>query len=369
MAREKSTAIAQNGGSMTQTDAKLLATAEYIWLDGARPTRQLRSKTRMLGLETVDSLKDFPEWGFDGSSTWQAHGSYSDCILKPAYFCRNPLRKTPGNHYLVVCEVYESDGKPHQTNTRHELAELLRKAEGQNPWIGFEQEYTLFDYTRPLGWPDKGGFPEPQGPFYCGLGSNRVFGRDIIEEHMEACRQANIAFFGINAEVMPGQWEFQVGYRGIENEKCDPLTIADQTWLARYLLIRVAEEYNVIVSFSNKPMDGDWNGAGMHTNFSTKDTRDKTKGLDTISASIERLKKNHNNHIRAYGYGLDERLTGLHETCHIGQFKSGVSDRGASVRVPLTVSNEGCGYFEDRRPGANADPYEVASRLVETVCL
>ncbi len=348
---------------------ELLATADYLWLDGATPTNELRAKTRILTTAKINGIDDFPEWGFDGSSTWQAHGSHSDCVLAPVYYCKNPMRTTPGNHYLVMCEVNNSDHTPHTTNARDELRQLMRQTEAADPWIGFEQEYTFFDYTRPLGWPDRGGFPESQGPFYCGVGSGRVFGRDIVEEHMELCRQANLAFYGINAEVMPAQWEFQVGYRGVENEQCDPLTMSDQMWIARYLLRRVAENYDVIVSFDNKPMPGDWNGAGMHTNFSTKATRNKADGIEAIHKAVNNLRENHNKHIRDYGADLESRLTGLHETCHIGQFKSGVSDRGASIRIPLQTSEKGYGYFEDRRPGANADPYRISSRLVETVCL
>ena len=347
-----------------------LATAEYIWLDGARPTQELRSKTRVLASGSVNSIEDLPQWGFDGSSTWQAHGSYSDCLLKPVSYCLNPLRKIKGNHYLVICEVYDpDDDTPHTTNSRYQLRQLIDKVGDQDPWVGFEQEYTLFDYTRPLGWPDRGGFPEPQGPFYCGLGLNRVFGREIVEKHLELCNEAGLNLYGINAEVMPGQWEFQVGYRGVDGERSDPLTISDHMWISRYLLTRVAEEFSVRVSFSNKPMPGDWNGAGMHTNFSTRGTRSKGDGMKAIEAAVEKLRENHSKHIRDYGNGLEERLTGLHETCHIGQFKAGVSNRGASIRIPLETSKKGYGYFEDRRPGANADPYRVSARLVETVCL
>ncbi len=357
-----------NGRSMNGGLPRL-ATAEYLWLDGAFPTSDLRSKSRVLPIEDCSSLEDFPEWGFDGSSTWQAFGSHSDCILKPVYYCMNPLRTTPGNHYLVMCEVYESDRDPHSTNSRSKLRGLMDKASKTNPWIGFEQEYTLFEHTRPLGWPNKGGFPGPQGPFYCGVGANHVFGRQIVEAHLDVCQQAGLAIYGVNAEVMPGQWEFQVGYRGVDGEACDPLTMSDQLWVARYLLNMVAEKHSVIVSLSNKPMPGDWNGAGMHTNFSTSQTRDKNKGLECIHDAVGHLSKRHGEHIKDYGAGLSERLTGLHETCHIGQFKSGVSDRGASIRIPLNTSEQGFGYFEDRRPGANADPYKVSSRLVETVCL
>ncbi len=349
--------------------SKMLVTAEYIWLDGTSPTQELRSKSRILSVESVDSIDVFPIWGFDGSSTQQATSADSDCELKPVSFYCNPLHKSADNYYLVLCEVLNPDGTPHKTNTRCNLQEILDKEKrGSNPWIGFEQEYTLFAETRPLGWPHR-GFPGPQGPFYCGIGASRVFGRNIAESHMGLCRQAGLSIFGINAEVMPGQWEYQIGYRGIKEEHCGPLQMSDHAWVARYLLKRVGEKYDVIVSFDNKPVSGDWNGAGMHTNFSTEATRHQKTGLKAIYQAVEKLKKNHMEHIKDYGHGLEKRLTGTHETSYINQFKSGVSDRGASIRIPLQTSKDGHGHFEDRRPGANADPYLVSSRLVETVCL
>ncbi len=339
--------------------------AEYLWLDGAKPTQQLRSKTRVLEYSENYTLTDFPQWGFDGSSTGQATGDNSDCELKPVSFIADPIRGT-GN-YLVMCEVFTADGEVHPTNTRAELRSLMEKSKDQDPFIGFEQEYTFMKGNTPLGWP-RDGYPAPQGPFYCGVGAKNVFGREIVEDHLEACSEAGISIYGINAEVMPGQWEFQIGYRSIEGEAADPLTIADHTWYARYILHRIAEEYGVAVSFENKPVKGDWNGAGMHTNFSTKDMRDPSKGMITIESAIQKLGENHEKHIAAYGFGLNERLTGEHETCDINTFKFGVSDRGASIRIPMSTSQQGYGYFEDRRPGANSDPYQVGSRLLET-CL
>ena len=353
-----------------QHKRKKLNYVEYVWLDGASPTQELRSKVRMLHHKEDRTLDSFPEWSFDGSSTWQALGRNSDCILKPVFFTGDPLRE--GDHYIALCEVFNADNTSHPTNKRTELRELMEKAKSTDPYIGFEQEYTLFtgeleSEKWPMGWP-KGGYPSPQGPFYCGIGAGRVYGRQIIEEHAIACEQAELNIYGINAEVMPSQWEFQVGYRG-ENEPSDPLTMSDHLWIARYLLQRIAEKYGVSVSFSNKPIKGDWNGAGMHTNFSTKATRDKKRGLEAIKTAVKSLENSHQLHIKSYGSGLEDRLTGLHETCHINEFKSGVSNRGASIRIPVSTHQQGCGYFEDRRPGANADPYVVSSHLVESVCL
>lgn len=340
--------------------------AEYIWLDGAVPTRYVRSKSRALKLGKNPSIKDFPEWSFDGSSTQQATGHDSDCILKPVSFFRDPVRGE-GN-YLVMAEVYNPDGRtPHESNSRAQLRAVLDAgAASYEPWAGFEQEYTLFRKRTPLGWPEH-GYPGPQGPYYCGVGAEDIYGRDVAETHAEMCLEAGLMYCGMNAEVMPGQWEFQIGYRGDKSENPGVLEMADQTWVARWLLYRVGEEFGVTVSLDNKPVKGDWNGAGMHTNFSTKEMREKG-GMAAITAATEALSKKHAEHIALYGANLHERLTGLHETCDINTFKVGSGDRGCSIRIPRPVTISGHGYFEDRRPGANADPYLVAARLCTSVC-
>ena len=340
--------------------------AEYIWLDGAVPTRYLRSKARVVSFKGQPKLEDFPEWSFDGSSTNQAVGDDSDCLLQPVCFVSDPVRGD-GN-FLVMCEVMNPDGTPHESNSRAQLREVLDAgAAKQQPWMGFEQEYTLFKNRTPLGWPEH-GYPGPQGPYYCGVGSEEIFGREIAEAHAELCLQTELMFYGINAEVMPGQWEFQTGFRGDENEPADALKICDHTWIARWLLYRVAEEFDISVSLENKPVKGDWNGAGMHTNVSTNDTRDKAKGAAAIKAATDALETKHAEHIALYGAGLGERLTGDHETCDINTFKVGDADRGCSIRIPAPVAAKGYGYFEDRRPGANADPYLVAARICTTIC-
>lgn len=347
----------------------MFACAEYIWLDGAEPTKKLRSKTRILALNTngKTSLADFPEWSYDGSSTYQAPGDKSDLVLRPCSFVGDPIRGA--NNYLVMCEVFHIDGNPVASNTRAPLRNLLEaNAQDLDIWMGFEQEYTLFQDGRPLGWP-KVGFPPPQGPFYCGVGADRVFGRHIIEEHTKLCIEAGIHIFGTNAEVMPSQWEFQIGYRGIQGEKADPLTCSDHLWIARWLLHRVAEEHNVVANFDNKPVKGDWNGAGNHTNFSTHAMRNPKSGWDSIQKLVSVLEARHKKHIQNYGHGLSERLTGHHETCDINTFRSGPSDRGASIRIPHAVALNRCGYIEDRRPGANCDPYVVSSLLVEAALI
>ena len=343
-----------------------LSFAEYIWLDGGRSIQAVRSKSRVVYAPDAPEPTDFPVWNFDGSSTEQASGDDSDCLLKPVCVVRDPLRGT--DHYLVLCEVRNADGSPHTSNRRAGLRAVLAAVGAKaDPWVGFEQEYTLYRDGRPLGFPSQ-GFPGPQGPYYCGVGAGRVFGRELVEAHARACLDAGVQIYGLNAEVMPGQWEFQVGYRGLDGESGDALVISDHIWIARWLLHRLGEQHGIEVSFDNKPVKGDWNGAGMHTNFSTADTRDPRHGLDSIRAAIEKLEKRHAAHIPHYGDKLDERLTGLHETCDINTFKWGVAHRGASIRVPHPVALQGYGYLEDRRPGANADPYLVAASLIATVC-
>ena len=327
--------------------------AEYIWLDGVQPTPDLRSKTKILAEGDTP-----PDWGFDGSSTEQAEGHSSDCVLKPVFTCPDPLRG--GGDILVLCEVYNADGTPSKSNNRAAAVVTAEKHADQEPLFGIEQEYTMMTLEGyPAGFPD-GGYPAPQGPYYCGAGADRIFGREIAEEHIEACLDADLMLAGINAEVMPGQWEFQIGPAGL-------LEVGDHLQVARYLLHRIAEKYGVVITLEPKPMKGDWNGAGCHTNYSTKAMREDG-GYDVIIEACEKLGKNVEEHIAAYGAGLEDRLTGLHETASYKEFKYGVSDRGASIRIPLQCKENGKGYLEDRRPCSNIDPYTVARLLVETTC-
>ncbi|MDQ6797535.1 MAG: glutamine synthetase beta-grasp domain-containing protein [Actinomycetota bacterium] len=325
--------------------------AEYIWIDGTEPTAKMRSKTKIL---TGDE-SELPIWGFDGSSTNQAPGDASDCVLKPVFSCPDPVRG--GDDVLVLCEVLLTDMTPHPTNTRAALREVSEKYAAQEPWFGIEQEYTFFEGSRPLGFP-AGGFPAPQGGYYCGVGADEIFGRPAVERHMQACLDAGLLLSGINAEVMPGQWEFQIG-------PGSPLEVSDHLWVARWLLYRTAEEFNISATLDPKPVKGDWNGAGAHTNFSTKAMR---KDYDPIIAACEALSEKVMEHVHQYGFGIEARLTGLHETAVWNEFSYGVSDRGASVRIPWQVEVDKGGYIEDRRPNGNCDPYLVTKAITETVC-
>ena len=327
---------------------------EYVWLDGYKPEQSLRSKVR------VDDYVDM--WSFDGSSTQQATGNKSDCLLKPVAEYRtidriraDATRTAPGlEGTYVMCEVLDADGEPHSSNTRTHCQNLV----SDEWWFGFEQEYFMYKDGRPLGWPEKKA-PRPQGDYYCGVGEGNVVGREIVDRHTEACMNADIGITGTNAEVALGQWEFQVLGSGIR--------AGDDLWMARYILCKIAEKHGVSINFHPKPQTGDWNGSGMHTNFSNSQMR-STGGQHVFEAACTVLKGKHKEAIKEYGSDNVKRLTGKHETQSIKKFSYGVSDRGASIRIPVvTVSNDWVGYLEDRRPASNADPYKVIRHIVETL--
>jgi len=324
---------------------------EYIWLDGFVPTQSLRSKTR-IERDFSGKLGDCPIWSFDGSSTQQAEGNDSDCLIKPVAIFPDPDRS---NGYLVMTEVLNADGTPHESNARSTIDD-----DDNDFWFGFEQEYFLWDpiTNLPLGFPEN-GFPAPQGQYYCSVGAANAFGRDIIEQHLDQCLEAEINVEGINAEVATGQWEYQVFAKGAKNA-------GDQVWVARYLAERNAEKYGLSINLHPKPIKGDWNGSGMHANFSNGAMRNS--GDENIFNKIcDEFGKNIKKHINVYGADNDQRLTGLHETQSIDKFSYGVSDRGASIRIPIgTVEDGWKGRLEDRRPASNGDPYKIASIIVST---
>jgi glutamine synthetase len=325
---------------------------EYIWLDGNKPTQILRAKTKVID-DFSGKIEDAPMWSFDGSSTQQAVGGSSDCLLKPVAVYPDPGRK---NGWLVMTEVLNADGTPHETNARATIDD-----DDEDFWFGFEQEYFLWnsDTQLPLGFP-AAGFPRPQGPYYCGVGPTAAYGREVVEEHLDLCLDAGLNVEGINAEVAAGQWEFQTFAKGGKNA-------GDVTWLCRYLMERTAEKYGLEVNWHPKPVKGDWNGSGMHCNFSNTGLRTANSKVfydKVCEAFVPFIKE----HIAVYGADNDQRLTGLHETQSIDKFSYGISDRGASIRIPIaTVENNWKGWLEDRRPASNADPYKVSARIIQTV--
>src|SRR5471032_20992 len=242
---------------------------EYIWLDGYKPVPNLRGKTLIKDFDKFPKLEDLPAWGFDGSSTRQAEGHSSDCILKPIAVYPDSTKK---NGAIVMNEVMLPDGKPHPTNAR---ATIL---DDPGAWFGYEQEYFLYQDGRPLGFPES-GYPAPQGTYYTGVGYANVgdIAREIVDAHLDLCLDAGINHEGINAEVAKGQWEFQIFGKGSKKA-------ADEMWVARYILMRLCESYGIDINFHCKPLGAtDWNGSGMHCNFSTEYLR-KTGGKEYFEA-------------------------------------------------------------------------------------
>lgn len=331
--------------------------AEYIWIDASY---QIRSKCKTItNVDSITTLQQLPIWNFDGSSTGQAPGHDSEVLLHPVAYFPDPFMGNP--HVLVLSQCRRADGSPAVGNHYEYAQEIFQTRMHQDPWYGIEQEYTMLesDGITPLGWPSS-GFPAPQGPYYCGNGTQKIQGREIVQQHYLACLHAGLHISGTNAEVMLGQWEYQIG-------PCSGISSGHEVWLSRFLLLRVAEKHEVVISFDPKPIGGDWNGAGCHTNFSTIDIRDPLKGRAAIQNALENLEKTHLSHMEVYGLGNDRRMTGEHETSRPDQFTYGVADRGASVRIPRETDQNGYGYLEDRRPASSMDPYVVTAKIAETV--
>lgn len=352
---------------------------EFIWLDGSYP-QQIRSKTKIVERDIIQihetggkSITDYftewkknpetlPTWNFDGSSTGQAETKNSDLLLKPVNIFRDPFKMNHG--FIVVAEVMNTDGTPHKSNRRSKMMDIISKYDQDTLW-GWEQEYFIYDSKtkKPLGWP-KDGFPSPQGPYYCGVGGNAVVGRDFVEGHTRLCEMINLKISGINAEVALGQWEYQIG----------PVSAAegaDQLWVSRYVLNRLAESYGCYISLEPKPYHGlEWNGSGMHVNFSTKEMREDLKNKKKLVVeACEKLGQKIEEHIGVYGPNNEHRLTGNNETCSITEFRYGIGDRTASIRIPHSILDSTTpGYLEDRRPASNGDPYEIVCRMLKTVC-
>ena len=357
---------------------------EYIWVSGADTHHDIRSKVRTLPADkfaaipdaefmkhddfaTVEKLaKLFPLWSFDGSSTGQAlcckgKGENTEIYIQPKRAFIHPFPFSHGGvtirTFVVLCECFlpQLPLVPTQDNTRVLATEVFNKKLDAKPWFALEQEYVIMDPAtgRPYNWPAS-GFPAPQGPYYCSNGVN-AWGREIAEQHYAACLAVGIRLSGLNAEVMPAQWEYQVG-------PCTGIEAGDHAILARWVLVRLAGQKGLDISFHSKPVQGDWNGSGMHTNYSTEEMR-QAGGMAAIKKAIEVMSPTHPKDVMLYGDDNHLRLTGKHETSDMKKFSFGVGTRHTSCRIPVQAEAEGCGYYEDRRPSASADPYLVISTL------
>lgn len=337
---------------------------EYIWLDGRG---DLRSKYKTAYVENPNRF-ELEQWNYDGSSTYQAETGNSEVILNPVRKYKNPFFEGEPSAYLVMCDTYRREnGKlvPMETNYRAAAKSVFDMTEGFMPWFGIEQEYFMMAHrgTKESNTPlffGKGAQPEKQGQYYCSVGNQHIEYRSLAEKHYLYCLHAGLQISGINSEVAPNQWEYQIGpVLGIE--------AADQLWVSRYILHKLSEECNINISFKPKPLPSPWNGSGLHTNFSTVETRSEG-GLDKMNDYIAKLEKKHKEHIAVYGDN-SERLSGECETSDIDTFSCGYGNRGCSIRIPTAVLESKHGYFEDRRPASDADPYRVTAALMETCCL
>ena len=327
---------------------------EYVWLDGYKPEPNLRSKIKVMDLLPTPAhirISDIPSWSFDGSSTNQAQGRFSDLILKPVKLYYHTIHMEQIPTIYVLCEVMMPDGQRHESNKR---ATLIND---KDFWVGFEQEYFLRSkHTgKIVGMKDD---VEGQGRYYCGIGMSE--GRQLVEKHLDTCLSLGIDINGVNAEVAIGQWEFQVFAKGCV-DACDDL------WMARYILAKLGENYGYTIEYHPKPLlNGDWNGSGLHTNFSNKHMReegDEQYYMDIFkqfeSAAI--------NHMDSYGSDNHLRLTGKHETQSIDKFSWGISDRGASLRISPQTAKTWKGYIEDRRPASNGNPYLIIKEILTSI--
>jgi len=357
--------------------------AEYIWLGGKG---ELRSKTKIFSCNKfVEAnqyhIDNYPNWNYDGSSTGQAEGTHSEVVLIPRSVYTNPfhIKKTNANistSVLVLCETYDKDGNPLSSNTRHMAAKTFSsdEAKQEKPWFGIEQEYFLFPLSPETMGRYRGpnGEIRPQGDFYCSVGATRAYEREVVEEHMFACIDAGLKISGINAEVAPAQWEYQIG-------PCEGIESGDQLWISRWLMERITEKYGIEVVWHPKPLEG-FNGSGCHTNYSTlsmrgggKKTEDKIdlteNGLEHIFNAIRKLAANHQEHMKVYGEDNEKRMSGEYETANFENFTFDINksvDRGASIRIGYDTLNNREGYFEDRRPASNMDPYLVTQKIFTT---
>jgi glutamine synthetase len=326
--------------------------AEYIWLSGANSYHDIRSKCKTLYIPIESPLSAYPEWNFDGSSTGQSGGLDTEILIRPVAKYPHPfIKNLPA--VVILAECFLPDGTPTPDNSRAVAREIFDQKLDAEPWFGQEQEYVLYKDGRPFQWPEK-GFPSPQGPYYCANGIP-AWGRDIAMEHYEMCLNMGLRLSGLNAEVMPSQWEFQVG-------PCVGIEGGDHMTVARWVYLRVGEKYGVEVNFDCKPVQGDWNGSGCHTNFSTKEMR-AAGGITKIYEAIKNLEKTREEDIMFYGTSNNRRLTGKHETSKLSDFTFGVGTRHTSIRIPNETNKNKCGYFEDRRPASDIDPYLVTSRV------
>lgn len=353
---------------------------EYVWIDASnQPRSKIRVMetpcySRWLKFDYSDEEKNAFIWNYDGSSCGQASTEHSEITLIPVAFYKNPyLDRDRG--YLILCESVD-DHRSSAVGSNYQYAKRIfddDRVKAADFWFGIEQEYFFLDVGTkfPYGFTPYDHEKNKslyQGDYYCGVGGAHIDARQrkVAEEHAKVCLSMNIPISGINVEVAPSQWEYQVGIaHGIE--------AAHHLWVSRYMLKKIAESYGLDVSFHPKPIcepvfENHWNGSGAHVNISTRDTRN-AGGYHVIIDYMKKFAMRHREHMVLYGAENEKRLTGNHETANMESFTYGVGCRGSSVRIPNQTGRDLCGYFEDRRPAANMDPYLVCGIIAETIFL
>ena len=328
---------------------------EYIWLDGSN---KLRSKVKFLNFTNERlTLKDIPQWNYDGSSTNQATTKDSEVLLRPVQLYRNCF----DGGCFVLCDtwVYDVDNKlvAHSTNSRYSLEKIFEYDHLENQSLfGIEYEFFVTNNDLPLGYKDT----EKQGRYYCGVGTGNAYGREFLSTAANLCLKSELNLTGTNLEVAPGQMEIQICEYGLK--------AADDSIILKYILARLAEINGYKIDWRAKVLDGDWNCSGCHVNFSTQKMRSEN-GYDYILKAIDKLKLKHSEHIDVYGEDNYLRLTGTHETSSLDTFSFGVGSRNTSIRIPKETFLNKKGYFEDRRPSSSANMYLVVGKLYKTCCL
>ena len=337
---------------------------EYVWTDFED---LLRSGTRVVDSDNSYILDPttIPIWNYDGSATKQAGSQDSEIILKPKRVIKCPFRR--GNNLIVLCDCYTYDNEPISTNHRYAAEAIFQNetVKQSKPWYGLEQQFYFreFKSDRIMGF-DTNTLtnPQKQGQYYCSIGAKNSFGRPVMEDFLENILFAGLSVSGINGEIGPGQWEFQIG-------PVEGIDAGDQMYLARYILEKTAEKYEIIVDYHPKPLEGSvWNGSGCHINFSTEEMR-QTGGLTKILEAIEKLKDNHEEHMAVYGRDSDQRLIVPNDISKFDTFTFGIANSESSIKISHTVKENGYGYLEDRRPASNIEPYSAIAIIAETICL
>ena len=342
----------------------MLINSEYIWLDSEN---NIRSKTKILNidielknndkkpseLEIIQSLMNvslYPNWNCNGKHLGD---EVSEIIIHPVFVSLDPFKKAP--NVLILCDTYNLDGNPTKYNNRYSVNKLFNKHENLKCLFGFEQEFHIMklgdNFTLLPNKTMIKGEPVKATKYYCSNGSMNAFGRNLVNRAVTLALEAGLSCGGYNSACGPAQWEIQIG--PVQYGVC----AADHLILLRFILSRLSENLDIHISLLPKPSEDIDSISYCHTNFSTESMRD-SNGYTHIQNSIEKLKQTHSRDLEIYGKTDIE----IHNN-----FTTDVTNRNVSVRIPTESKKNNKGYFEDRRPLSNCDPYLVCEALLNSV--